>query len=240
LTTKIKRKPKQSKIKFQIKGDLAMKKSKVLITVLCVVLLVTVSVLGTLAYLTSQDEVVNTFTVGKVKITLDEADVNEDGTEIVGADRVKENNYHLIPGKTYKKDPTLTVKAKSEDSYVRMLLTIDHASEFDAIYAPNKADLTTIFNGYDANNWVCEGVTGDSVKNTVTYEFRYKEIVRKSDTDTILDTLFDSITVPSTFDSADMASIVDLKITVIGHAIQATGFANEDAAWTAFDEQING
>ena len=217
-----------------------MKKSKVLITVFCAVLLVSVSVLGTLAYLTSQDEVVNTFTVGKVNITMDEADVNEDGTEIVGADRVKENNYHLIPGRTYTKDPTLTVKAKSEDSYVRMLLTIDHASEFDTIYSPNKADLTTIFNGYDANNWVCEGVTRNSDKNTVTYEFRYKEIVRKSDTDTILDALFDSITVPSTFDRADMASIANLKITVIGHAIQATGFADADDAWTAFNEQING
>lgn len=215
-----------------------MKKTKTLITALCAVLLVTVSVLGTLAYLTSQDEVVNTFTVGKVSITLDEADVNEDGTEIAGADRVKENKYHLIPGQTYTKDPTLTVKAKSEDSYVRMLLTIDHAKEFDAIYAPNKADLTTIFNGYDANNWVCEGVTGDPVKNTVTYEFRYKEIVTKATTDTVLDALFDSITVPSTFDSNDMESIADLKITVVGHAIQATGFADADAAWTAFDAQI--
>ena len=216
-----------------------MKKSKVLITVFCAVLLVSVSVLGTLAYLTSRDEVVNTFTVGKVKIELDEAKVKLDGT-IDGTDRVKENNYHLIPGQTYVKDPTMTVKAKSEDSYVRMLLTIDHASEFDAIYAPNKADLTKIFNGYNANNWVCEGVTRDSDKNTVTYEFRYKEIVAKSTTDTKLEALFDSITVPSAFDSDDMESIKDLKITVVGHAIQATGFANEDAAWTAFNEQING
>lgn len=216
-----------------------MKKSKVLITILCAVLLVTVSVLGTLAYLTSQDEVVNTFTIGKVKIELDEAKVNLDGT-IDGTDRVTQNTYHLVPGQTYVKDPTMTVKADSEDSYVRMLLTIDHASEFDAIYAPHKADLTTIFNGYDANNWVCEGVTRDSVKNTVTYEFRYKEIVRKSDIDTVLDALFDSITVPNTFDSNDMESIKDLKITVIGHAIQATGFVNEDAAWTAFNTQVNG
>ena len=216
-----------------------MKKSKVLITVFCAVLLVSVSVLGTLAYLTSRDEVVNTFTVGKVKIELDEAKVKLDGT-IDGTDRVKQNTYHLIPGQTYVKDPTMTVKANSEDSYVRMLLTIDHASEFDAIYAPNKADLTKIFNGYNANNWVCEGVTRDSDKNTVTYEFRYKEIVAKSTTDTKLEALFDSITVPSAFDSDDMESIKDLKITVVGHAIQATGFANEDAAWTAFNEQING
>jgi predicted ribosomally synthesized peptide with SipW-like signal peptide len=217
-----------------------MKMSKVLITVFCAVLLVTVSVLGTLAYLTSQDEVVNTFTVGKVNISLDEAAVNADGTEIVGADRVKENNYHLIPGQTYVKDPTLTVKAKSEDSYVRMLLTLNCADEFDAIYAPDKADLTTIFNGYDATNWVYETVTRDTAKNTITYEFRYKEIVAKSATDAKLDALFDSITVPSIFDSADMESIANLKITVVGHAIQATGFADDDAAWTAFDKQING
>ena len=217
-----------------------MKKSKVLITALCAVLLVTVSVLGTIAYLTSQDEVVNTFTVGKVKISLDEAAVNVDGTEIAGADRVKENNYHLIPGQTYIKDPTLTVKAKSEDSYVRMLLTLNCADEFDAIYAPDKADLTTIFNGYDATNWVYETVTRDTAKNTITYEFRYKEVVAKSATDTKLDALFDSITVPSAFDSKDMKSIADLKITVVGHAIQATGFANAESAWTAFNEQING
>lgn len=216
-----------------------MKKLKILITVFCAVLLVVASVVGTLAYLTSESKVVNTFTVGNVNITLDEADVNENGVVVSNA-RVKENKYHLVPGQTYVKDPTLTVKAKSEASYVRVLLTIDHASEFDAIYAPNQADLTTIFNGYDATNWVYEAVTRDMVKNTVTYEFRYKEIVTKSETDTVLDALFDSVTVPGTFDSDDMASIADLKITVIGHAIQATGFANEDAAWTAFDEQING
>ena len=217
-----------------------MEKSKVLITILCAVLLVTVSVLGTIAYLTSQDEVVNTFTIGKVNISLDEAAVYADGTEIPGADRVKKNNYHLIPGQTYVKDPTVTVKAGSEDSYVRMLLTLNCADEFDAIYAPNKADLTTIFNGYDASNWVYETVTRDTAKNTITYEFRYKEIVANSATDTKLEALFDSITVPSSFDSKDMESIANLKITVVGHAIQATGFANAESAWTAFNEQING
>ena len=213
-----------------------MKKIKVLITVLCAVVLVTASVLGTLAYLTSQDEVVNTFTIGKVNITLDEADVNEDGTVIPNANRVTENNYHLVPGQTYVKDPTMTVKADSEDSYVRMLLTINCANAFDEIYAPAHADLTTIFNGYDAETWVYESVTRES--DTLTYEFRYKEIVAKAETDTVLDALFDSITIPGTFDSVDMASIVGLEIKVIGHAIQATGFADADAAWTAFNAQI--
>ena len=217
-----------------------LKMSKILILSACAVLIVAASVLGTFAYLTSQDSVVNTFTVGKVNITLDEAAVNADGTEIAGADRVKENNYHLIPGQTYIKDPTMTVKAKSEESYVRMLLTLNCADEFDAIYTPDKADLTTIFNGYDAENWVYETVTRDTAKNSITYEFRYKEVVTKSATDTKLDALFDSITVPSIFNSEDMKSIADLKITIVGHAIQAIGFADADAAWTAFNEQIDG
>ena len=64
------------------------KKTKALMLVLCAVLLVTASVLGTMAYLTSTDQVVNTFTVGKVAITLDEAQVDLDGTPVAGAARV--------------------------------------------------------------------------------------------------------------------------------------------------------
>ena len=48
-------------------------KSKALLLTLCAVLLVTASVLGTMAFLTSNDEVVNTFSVGSVAIKLDEA-----------------------------------------------------------------------------------------------------------------------------------------------------------------------
>lgn len=55
-------------------------KSKALLLTLCAVLLVAASVMGTMAYLTSTDKVENTFTVGNVKITLDEAKVNTDGT----------------------------------------------------------------------------------------------------------------------------------------------------------------
>lgn len=217
-----------------------MKKSKVLLLSICALALVTASVFGTLAYLTSEDTVVNTFTVGKVKITLDETAVNPDGTPIDNADRVKQNNYHLVPGNTYTKDPTMTVIKGSEESYVRMLLTINCMKEFDDIYAPEVAVLTDIFNGYDANNWVYIATDRNETANTVTYEFRYKETVKPSaDADTVLDALFDSITVPSQFDSDDMDSISDLKITVVGHAIQASGFDDADTAWIAFDAQFN-
>ncbi len=217
-----------------------MKKSKVLLLGICAVLLVVGSVVGTLAYLTSQDTVVNTFTVGKVAIKLDEAKVSEDGEEIVGAPRVQSNQYHLVPGMTYVKDPTMTVEKASEASYVRMMVTINCQREFDAIYAPAVADLKTIFNDYDPATWIYKGATRDEVENTVTYEFRYKTIVEATETqDLVLEPLFESITVPGFFSSADMASIANnLKITVVGHAIQAKSFASEDAAWTAFADEI--
>lgn len=212
-----------------------MKKTKVLVTILCAILLVTATVLGTLAYLSSQEQVVNTFTVGKVKITLDETAVNTDGTAKPNAGRVKQNNYHLIPGQTYIKDPILTVKADSEDSYIRMLVTITHASQFDTIFANKGLALTDIFGGYNATDWINTSTTRDTLSNTVTYEFRYKEIVAKSATDTELSALFQSITIPGEFSSEDMNAIAqDLKITVIGQAIQTAGFADEDTAWANF------
>ena len=103
-------------------------KSKALLLTLCAVLLIAASVLGTMAYLTSSAEVKNTFTVGKVEIKLDEAKVTADGIPVEGAARVTENSYKLMPGTTYTKDPTVTVKAGSEESYVRMKVTFNNAA----------------------------------------------------------------------------------------------------------------
>ena len=128
-------------------------KRKALLLSLCAVLLVVASVMGTMAYLTSSDTVTNTFTVGKVQITLDEAAVNLDGTPIEGAARVKQNSYKLLPGHTYNKDPMVTVLKGSESSYVKMTVTFSKAAELDAIFDPNGAELTSIFNGYDSANW---------------------------------------------------------------------------------------
>lgn len=98
-------------------------KSKALLLTLCAVLLVAASVLGTMAYLTSTAKVENTFTIGKVEIKLDETDV----TNPTGP-RVQANSYKLMPGTTYTKDPTVTVKAGSEESYVRMKVTFNNAA----------------------------------------------------------------------------------------------------------------
>lgn len=212
-----------------------MKRSKHLVLALCAVLLVVGAILGTVAYLQDTASIVNTFTVGNVHLKLDEAVVDEKG-EPTGGRTETGNAYHLLPGETYTKDPTVTVLKGSEESYVRMMLTINCAGELDAIFAPNGAVLTEIFKGYDATKWEYVDVTRGN-DNTITYEFRYFETVKpQKDADLVLDALFDTLTVPDTMTGEQLATIADLKITVEAHAIQATGFANADDAWTAFSK----
>jgi len=209
-------------------------KSKALLLTLCAVLLVAASVMGTMAYLTSTDKVENTFTVGNVKITLDEAKVNTDGTPVTPAERVKANEYKLLPGHTYNKDPMVTVLNGSEASYIKMTVTFSKASALDAIFAPTGADLISIFNGYDSANWIYKDNTKDANADTRTYEFWYKETVGAPTADVALDALFDSITVPGTITNEQLATIEGMTITVNAYAIQADGFANADAAWAAY------
>ena len=212
-----------------------MKRSKSLVLALCAILLVVGTVLGTVAYLQDTASVVNTFTVGNVHLKLDEAVVDEKG-EPTGGRTETGNAYHLLPGETYTKDPTVTVLKGSEESYVRMMLTLNCASELDAIFAPNGAVLTEIFKGYDATKWTYVDVTRGN-DNTITYEFRYFETVEAEDNaDLVLDALFDTVTVPNTMTGDQLATIADLEITVEAHAIQATGFANADEAWVAFSK----
>ena len=210
------------------------KTSKALLLMLCAVLLVAASVLGTMAYLTSSDEVVNTFTVGNVQIKLDEAQANPDGSLVQGADRVKANSYKLLPGHNYNKDPMVTVLKGSESAYIKMTVTFTKAAALDAIFDPNGATLTNIFNGYESTNWTYKGNTKDTAADTRTYEFWYKEAVAAPNGDVALDALFDSITVPGTITNAQLATIEGMKITVNAYAIQADGFDNAEAAWAAY------
>ena len=208
---------------------------RILLTVCSAALLVCVTVGATVAYLTSTDTVTNTFTVGKVAITLDEAKANLDGSLVDGAARVQANEYKLLPGHTYNKDPMVTVLKGSESSYVKMTVTFSKAAELDAIFAPDGANLISIFKGYNATNWIAKGDTKDTSTNTRTYEFWYKEAVAAPDADVALEALFNQIVVPGTITKEQLATIAGMTITVNAYAIQADGFANAEAAWDAFD-----
>lgn len=209
-------------------------KKKLLIMSVAMVLVCAFAVGMTIAYLTSTDEVVNTFTVGNVRIKLDEAAANPDGSLVPNADRVKANSYKLIPGHTYNKDPMVTVLQGSERSYIKMTVTVTKSAELDAIFGEDGANLMSIFKGYDETTWIYKYNTENTEKNTRTYEFWYKEPVAASTADVPLDALFDSITVPGTITNTQLGTIEGMTITVNAYAIQADGFSSPEAAWAEY------
>ena len=208
-----------------------MKKTKAILMALCAVLLVAASVMGTLAYLTSTDTVTNTFTVGKVAITLDEAKVDPDGTPVQGAARVDKNDYHLLPGHTYTKDPTVHVAADSEDCY----LFVKVENGIAAIEDPSN----TIASQMAAKGW--EAVAGKS--GVYVYTNKTSEpfaVTRGSNVPvfeefTILgtvtnDQLAGGAVDPSIPDGVTTPNYGEAEVIVTAYAVQKDGFETKTPA----------
>ena len=226
---------------------------KIILLCICLTAVVTASVFGTLAFLTDRDSVVNTFTVGKVDITVDETKVNPDGTMALDAERVKANEYHLLPGMTYVKDPAVTLLAGSEDSYIRMILTVHNASGVQGILDKySLGDFSVLIGGWDEEVWLYKGFSTDTENNIISFEFRYREAAVSGEDDTMLPPLFTTLIVPGEISNSEMKALYEgaFKLEVFGHAIQADGFTDqtdsennilktaEEAAWEAFDRQM--
>lgn len=189
------------------------KTSKALLLSLCAVLLVTASVLGTMAYLTSQDQVVNTFTVGNVAITLDEKNV--DNSTPGENDRDKANAYKLMPGHNYEKDPIVHVDANSEDCY----LFVKVVNEIANIEAEK-----TVAQQMTEKGWVAvDAANGIYVYTT---DKTNPAVVTKGSNITV----FENFTIAGNVDNTTLATYADKTITVNAYAIQADGFAGKTAS----------
>ena len=212
---------------------------KAILAILCIAALVVASVMGTLAYLTDTEEAVNTFTVGNVQIDLNETDVDNNNN-------TKANAYHLLPGQTYTKDPTVTVEANSEESYIRMIVTVSNIASLKEAFPVSPTDnrytdwydaggnflLQKLVSGWDSSKWECVSINGN------VYEFRYTSTVSTKDAEAKkLEPLFEKIVVPGTVNNTELAKLNEMEINVTAHAIQAAGFGTADAAWTAFNTQ---
>ncbi len=210
-----------------------LKVKQIIALVVVVALLMAGSVLVTMAYLTSQDTVTNTFTVGKVSITLDETDVDEYGVAIENAERVKANEYKLIPGHTYVKDPTVHVEAGSEESYLRMMVTVTDFVDLCAAWGKTTDEFTfdDIANGFGAG-WALETKTYDATNNECVFEYRFNNIV---DASTAIPALFNEIEILDGISNDALNKLGEMKIIVVAHAIQEDGFADADEAWDAFE-----
>lgn len=185
-------------------------RTKALLLVLSALLLIVSTVFATMAYLTSTAEVTNTFSVGNVTISMDEAKVTEYGV-VEGATRVTANTYKLIPGHTYTKDPTVVVEADSEKCYVFVRIVNEIATIESG---------TTIESQIATNGWTLLDGTTDVFYKVVDTSAADQKLV-----------VFEEFTIAT---NAKVADYLNKTIKVKAYAIQFDGFdGNVSGAWTA-------
>lgn len=125
-------------------------KKKIVLGLTALILVVGLTIGGTLAYMQSTtDTKVNTFTIGNVKLTLDETYVQ---------------NSQLIPGTVIAKTPVLTVKGGSEASYIRAKVEVPAAlaTLVDINVDPAKWELKT-----DGYYYLKSGAVAKNAADTV-------------------------------------------------------------------------
>ena len=199
-----------------------MKARKILVSLAALALVAAISIGGTIAYLTSTDKVENTFTVGKVAITLDEAKVDINGTAVTPAARVKANTYKLMPGHPYTKDPTVHVDAASEDSWIFVKVE-NGISDIEAAEATGENAYTPIAKQITNNGWTqLDGKTN----------IYYKKYTAGT-TDKDLAVFGNFKIADNAQDISGWGAAANAKITVTAYAVQADGFTTAKAAWDA-------
>lgn len=177
---------------------------KKLAGILTIGLLLMIGIAGTFAYLTDKTSPkVNTFTVGKVGISLTEPKWEA------------ATNHKITPGAVLDKDPTITVAADSETAYVFAELAFtDSLIKYDASvtinYSPDWKLLKT-----DGNKKI----------------YAYQVTVPTKGTITALAPVFTQLTFANTLTAANLEELKTAQIIVTGYAIQATGFPDAAAAW---------
>ena len=186
-------------------------RSKALLLILCAMLLLIASALGTVAYLTVQDTVTNTFSVGQVNITLNK------GSE----GNVDENDHILMPGHTYTKDHTIHVDAVSEDSYIFVKVENGIAS-YEAASSAEEGGYRTIADQIKANGWTALESAAD------VYYREYAKSSAGSDF-----AVFDTFKIADNANDAESWGSCDAQVAVTAYAVQKDGFDTASAAWMA-------
>ncbi len=185
-----------------------MKKTMTLIVSLA--LAVAIGIGGTLAYLTDKSvTLTNTFTVGGLGITLDEP--------------AWKDNAKIVPGAEIEKDPTVTVEANSEASYVFIKVTVDEA--ITAVLAENGINYNTA-----TDEWIKLDNASGVATNEVVY---YKAVEATEGSEVKLTPLFTTVTIDEDAANAAITAADGKNIVVVAYAIQQAGFENNVAgAWT--------
>ena len=214
-------------------------KKKILVLCLVVALAVTAVVGGTLAYFTDTKSAENTFTMGDVKIVLDETNVADPE-----GDRVTSNEYNVYPGAVVTKDPIVHNTGKN-GAYIRATVNVSNWMNLVAACYPDFKE-TFPNDGYKAalnllvgtlgEGWSVVGVEAGDVFTIGQFDAKFilkYDGVLAAGADTTA--MFQTVTIPAGIDNANADSFDNVK--VVAQAIQADGFDTWEAAFAAYDAE---
>lgn len=200
-----------------------MKKSlKIALTAFCATALVAVSVLGTLAYLTSTSgPVINTFVEGKLldgDFLLQEhvAEQQPDGSYNLTETLTQANKYTVIPGVELPKDPSVTVELAEKVKAYLFVEVINNLPE-GLIWEINSANWTPLL---DEDGHQVESAAGNPI-----WVYNSGNAFDKTEIDGPIGIILDDkITVPKDFKPGVLTE--DSGLVFNAYLCQATSFDN--------------
>lgn len=200
-------------------------KKKITALCLCIAMVAIAIVGASLAYFTDTKTAANTFTLGNVKIALDEADING------GESRVTSNSYTVMPGAECPKDP-IVHNTGDNSAYIRGKVTVadwtaELAKYFD--YQGELKDSLTLLVKSLNTGWTVESASADANGN-VTFVLKYADVLAKGAS---TPAMFNTVTIPTAIKNGDDFG----AITVVAEAIQSDSFNSWDKAFEAYDAQ---
>ena len=201
-------------------------RNRILLTAVAALLLVAVTVGGTLAWLQANTEpVTNTFKPTAVSVAIDEHDylfdTNKlDTNKLIGAGNT-ESDYRLIPGLTMPKDPFVTVPAGSEEVYV--YVEVIKENNFDTYITSEISSDWALIDG--TNVYYYKETVDTSAESATAAGPLY---ILSGDTYntgevTVKDTVGGTVAMPTAYPTIKFKAYV----------IQAATFMNATDAWTA-------
>lgn len=214
-----------------------MTKKRFVAILLCVTLVALAAIGATFAYLTDTKTVDNTFTMGNVKITLDETNVNDPE-----GDRVTRNTYNVYPGAVVTKDP-IVHNVGANAAYIRATVNVSNWMNLVGAYYPDfkytfgqegyKAALNLLV-GELGEGWSVVGVEAGDTFTIGQFDAKFilkydGKLAAGADTTA----MFQTVTIPAGIDNANTESFSGVK--VVAQAIQADGFNTWEDAFAAYD-----
>ena len=178
-------------------------KKKLMAIALAVCVVAVLAAGASLAYFTDKTETAdNVFTMGNVKIALDETDLTKDDDSRTPAGNTYENLY---PGMEMVKDPTVHNTGRN-DAWVRVIVRVANGAAFMdkfAIAPYDSSPLEGLTHGLGAG-WQITASTKDDITKDMVYTIVYNTVLKPGES---TPAVFEKLYIPATFGNGEMAAI---------------------------------